>query len=208
MDSSAMPREAFDLSEPDAGIGLAARLLAQRESPPFLFNHACRTYAFAAIFARLDNVRVDGELLYVGAMLHDLGLTDAYQGPRCFENESAAAAAAFARTFGWDEMRCEALAQATRLHMHPRVVPEDDAAGYLLSEANACDVSGRRLKDVPAETLLHTLALHPRLDFAAGFIGLLERQSHAKPGCLADIYLHRGLADRVRSAPFPAAGQS
>jgi hypothetical protein len=203
-----MPREGFDLSEPDTGIGLAARLLAQRESPPFLFNHACRTHAFAAIFARLDGVPVDRELLYVGAMLHDLGLTDAYQGPRCFENESAAAAAAFARTFGWDEMRCEALAQAIRLHMHPRVVPEDDAAGYLLSEATACDVSGHRLKELPAEILMEILGRQPRLDFAAGFIGLLERQSQVKPGCLADIYLHRGLADRVRSAPFPATGQS
>ena len=192
------------LREPDDAVSVAARQLSERVSPPFLLNHACRTFGFASLFAMLDGIPLDRELVYVGSVLHDLGLTEAYDGPRCFENEGAAAAAAFARDAGWDALRCETLANAIRFHMHPRVVPEDLAAGYLLSEATSCDVRGHRLDEVPADALADILARYPRLDFTERFIELFERQARSKPGCLADIYLRSGFADRVRSAAFPA----
>jgi HD domain len=191
-----------DLAEPTSPVALAARALSERVSPPFLFNHAARTDALAVLFARLDGIELDRELVYVGALLHDLGLTEGFDGPRCFENESAAAAADFARDHGWDELRQERLASAIRFHMHPRVVPEDDAAGYLLSEATSCDVRGHRVDDLPPDAVADLFVRYPRLDFTKGFIELFERQARAKPGCLADLYLQRGFADRVRSAPF------
>jgi hypothetical protein len=184
------------------GVGADALALARESSPPFLFNHAVRTHAWALEFARLDGVEHDPELLYVGALLHDLGLTDRFDGPRCFENESAAAAVDFARQHGWDDLRSERLANAIRLHAHPRVIPEDGAEGYLLSEATSCDVRGHRLPELPRATVESVIARYPRLDFADGFIDLLEAQAVAKPGCLADLYLQRGLADRIRAAPF------
>ena len=191
-----------DLAEPTSEISVAARALSERVSPPFLFNHAARTDGLAVLFARLDGIELDRELVYVGALLHDLGLTDAFDGPRCFENESAAAAADFARDHGWHELRQDRLANAIRLHMHPRVVREDDAAGYLLSEATSCDVRGQRLDELPPDAVANIFVRYPRLDFTDGFIALFERQARAKPGCLADLYLQRGFADRVRSAPF------
>jgi hypothetical protein len=184
------------------GVGADALALARESSPPFLFNHAVRTHAWALEFARLDGVEHDPELLYVGALLHDLGLTDRFDGPRCFENESAAAAVDFARQHGWDDLRSERLANAIRLHAHPRVIPEDGAEGYLLSEATSCDVRGHRLPELPRATVESVIARYPRLDFADGFIALFEAQAVAKPGCLADLYLQRGLADRIRAAPF------
>src|SRR5919197_463229 len=166
MDSTCTWRD--DIAEPTGMIAADARSLSERVSPPFLFNHAARTYLLACLFARLDGVPLDRELVYVGALLHDVGLTPAFDGPRCFENESAAAAAAFARSRGWDELRCERLANAIRLHMHPRVVPEDDAAGYLLSEATSGDVRGYRLDELPVDAVAAILGRHPRLDFSAG----------------------------------------
>lgn len=193
-----------DLAEPVDETSRAARELSEQVSPLFLFNHAARTFGIAVLFGRLDDIRVDRELLYVGALLHDLGLTEAYDGPRCFENESAKAAASFARERGWDALRQEQVANAVRLHMHPRVLPEDDAAGYLLSEATSCDVRGHRLEELPRDAVADLLTRYPRLGFAEGFIELFEQQARAKPGCLADLYLQRGFADRVRSAPWPA----
>jgi hypothetical protein len=180
-----------------------AMALARSSSPPFLFNHAARTHAWALEFARIDGIEHDPELLHVGALLHDLGLTERFDGPRCFENESAAAAADFAREHGWDDLRCERLANAIRLHIHPRVIPEDGPEGFLLSEATSCDVRGRRLAEIPQPAVADVLARYPRLDFSEGFVALIEAQARAKPGCLADLYLQRGLADRIRAAPFP-----
>jgi hypothetical protein len=191
------------LAAPADETAEAARALSERVSPAFLFNHAARTYGLAVLFARLDGIPLDQELVYVGALLHDLGLIETFDGPRCFENESAVAAIEFVAKRGWDELRRERLANAIRFHMHPRVVPEDDAAGYLLSEATSCDVRGHRLDELPPDAVADLLARYPRLDFKAGFVQLFERQARAKPGCLADIYLQRGFADRVRAAPFP-----
>ena len=192
-----------DLAEPEGAIARAATLLSEETSPPFLFNHTRRTFGFALLFARVDGIDVDREFLYVGALLHDLGLTERFDGPRCFENESAVAAMAFADERGWDQLRQERLASAIRFHMHPRVVPEDDAAGYLLSEATSCDVRGHRLDELPPEAVADLMSRYPRLGFKERFIELFERQARAKPGCLADLYLQRGWAARVRAASYP-----
>jgi hypothetical protein len=192
-----------DLDEPADETAIAARALSERVSPPFLFNHAARTYGLGVLFARRDGIDLDRELVYVGALLHDLGLTESFDGPRCFENESALAAMAFVGERGWDLLRQEQLANAIRFHMHPRVVPEDDAAGYLLSEATSCDVRGHRLDELPPDPVADLMSRYPRLGFKEGFIGLFERQARAKPGCLADLYLQRGWADRVRAASYP-----
>jgi hypothetical protein len=189
----------IDLTTPTTAVATDARDVSRSASPGFLFNHACRTFAWALAVADLDSVGFDRELLYVAALLHDLGLTTSYDGPRCFEHESAAAAGAFARRHGWNPDRCELLANAIRLHMQPRVVPEDGAEGYLLSQAASCDVSGHRIEQM-GDIVDEVVGRFPWLDFVGGFVDLFADQARRKPGCLADLYLQRGLADRVRNA--------
>src|SRR5216117_2651373 len=91
-------------------------------SPRFLSNHAMRTFAWGCLLAEVDHVGFDRELLCVASLLHDLGLTEAFRGPRCFEHESAAAAKEFAGERGWDLARSTHLGEVIRLHMQPRVV--------------------------------------------------------------------------------------
>jgi hypothetical protein len=191
-----------DLAPPTSPIAHAAAELARAASPPFLFNHGARTFAWAVLLADRDRIAYDRELLYVGAILHDIGLTQAYDGPRCFENEGAAAAAAFARDHGWDAPKAERLAEAIRLHMHPRVVPEDGAEGYLLGEATGTDCRGHRVGELDPRAVAEVVAGLPWLDFADGFLALCEEQARRKPGCLVDLYLRDGFAAKVRNAPF------
>jgi hypothetical protein len=192
---------------PESATARAANDLSRSASPPFLYHHTVRTYVWACVFATLDSVPFDRELLYVGALLHDLGLTAGFDGPRCFENEGAAAAAAFVRDHGWDPLRSERLAEAIRLHMHPRVVPEDGAEGYLLSEATSCDVRGHRYAEIDPDLAASVVAEHPWLEFGPQFVELFRQQAARKPGCLADLYLQRGWGDRVLAAPHRAVGR-
>ncbi|HEX5012871.1 MAG TPA: HD domain-containing protein [Candidatus Limnocylindrales bacterium] len=191
-----------DLSEPTTPVARAAANLAREVSPPFLYNHSARSFAWACLIAEKDRIAFDRELLYVGAILHDIGLTPAFDGPRCFENEGAVGAAAFAREQGWDGLRAERLAEAIRLHMHPRVVVEDSPEGFLLDQATGCDCRGHRIEDVDPAAAVDVIARYPWLDFTGGFIALVEDQARRKPGCLVDIYLQNGFADKVRNAPF------
>ena len=191
-----------DLTEPATGLHPPRPTSPGDVSPPFLFNHGARTFAWACLIADKDRIPFDRELLYVGAILHDIGLTEAYDGPRCFENEGAAAAAAFARDQGWDELRAERLAESIRLHMHPRVVPEDSAEGYLLGEATGCDCRGHRLGDLDPGAAAEVVARHPVARLHRGLHRPLRGPGARKPGCLVDLYLRDGFAAKVRAAPF------
>ena len=85
--------------------------------------------------------------------------------------------------------------------MHPRVVPEDGPEAYLLNKATGCAVSGHRLAEL-GDVVDPVVAHSPWLDFVDGFIGHVQDQAERKPGCLADLYLQRGLAKRIRNAPI------
>jgi hypothetical protein len=191
-----------DLSPPDSASANRARELAARVSPGFLLNHSTRTFAWGCIQAAREHISFDGELFYVAAILHDLGLTTEFDGPRCFELESAAAASRFAEDQGWKPERRFALAEAIRLHMQARVVIDDGPESYLLSEATACDVGGKGLEHVEDALRQSVLQQFPRLDFKKQFVALCEDQARRKPGCMIDLFLERGLATRIAEAPF------
>jgi HD superfamily phosphodiesterase len=53
---------------------------ARRHSEPFLFNHAVRSWLFAARLGDLQGIAHDPEVVAVGSLLHDLGLTDSFAG--------------------------------------------------------------------------------------------------------------------------------
>lgn len=42
---------------------------------PLLFNHSTRVYYFGSLAGKLRRLKFDPELLYIGAMFHDMGLT-------------------------------------------------------------------------------------------------------------------------------------
>ena len=72
-------------SNPGAGIALPdskmvrlATELARDTSPPYLFNHAARTFLFGSLIGNASNLEFDSEILYLACILHDLGLTERF----------------------------------------------------------------------------------------------------------------------------------
>src|SRR5438309_1923098 len=59
---------------PDSTVARRARELIADVAAPFLVNHSVRSYAWAVELARHDRLLFDPEILYVSAMLHDIGL--------------------------------------------------------------------------------------------------------------------------------------
>jgi HD superfamily phosphodiesterase len=55
---------------------------ARVHSESFLFSHAVRSWLFAVRLGKLQGVPHDPEVVAVGTLLHDLGLTDGFTGPR------------------------------------------------------------------------------------------------------------------------------
>src|SRR2546428_5954807 len=77
---------------PDSELPRRARELITDAAPPFLVNHSVRVYAWAVELARHDRLQFDPEILYVSAMLHDIGLVPAYDLGGCHEVDGATAA--------------------------------------------------------------------------------------------------------------------
>ena len=83
-----------------------AREAALRYSSPSLFNHCARSYLWAASLGRSEGLDFDAELLYVAALLHDLGLVEAFDTHRtAFEEAGGDVGWVLAAGAGWPEAR-------------------------------------------------------------------------------------------------------
>ncbi|MET8351847.1 MULTISPECIES: HD domain-containing protein [unclassified Micromonospora] len=96
---------------PDTRLSAAATDLLIASSPATLVNHCLRTYHFGLAMADRDGLDPDLELLFIGAALHDLGLTERYDGPAPFEEIGADAAAEFLLSQGVDATRADLVAE-------------------------------------------------------------------------------------------------
>ena len=129
---------------PDSSLARQAEDLLRSVAPPFLGNHSFRSHFFAVALADGDTVRFDEELLYVAALLHDIGLVEEFDTGRCFEEDSADAAARLAEQKEWEAERRERLAEAIRLHVATDIALDDGPEAYLLWHSTGLDVGGHR----------------------------------------------------------------
>jgi hypothetical protein len=197
-----MRRTAFALPIPDSRLAGDAEEVVRTCSPLFLANHCLRSYAWSVALAGRERVRFDAELLYVAALLHDLGLVPRFDMGSCFEEDSAAAAVELAAAAGWPHERREALADVIRLHVAVSVALEEGPEAYLLWHATGLDVTGHRFGDLAPEVTNDVIARYPRLDFKRGFTDLLAGQAARKPLCWAATAIAGGIGERIAAAPF------
>jgi predicted HD phosphohydrolase len=187
---------------PDSRAARKAEELMRAVAPPFLTNHSFRSHFFAVALADRDGVSFDPELLYVAALLHDVGLVEEFDTGKCFEEDSADAAVRLAAGEGWAAERREQVAEAIRLHVAIEIDLGDGPEAYLLWHSTGLDVGGDRHGDVSSETVGAVLAAYPRLDFKEGFTALIADQAERKTGCWADRAFAAGISDRIAAAPF------
>ena len=137
-----------------------------------LFDHSTRVYFWAALTAKRKGLVFDPELLYVAAMFHDIGLTQAYQNSQLrFEVDGANAARDFLRGYGICEKNIEAVWIAIALHTTPGI-PEHMHPEIALVQAGAgMDVVGRAYDQFTESQREAVIAAYPRGgDFKRGMI--------------------------------------
>ena len=111
-DVPALDRPIAGIRAPDSRIAREAHELARRVSSPMLFNHVMRSYYLGRLVAG-DAGEWDDEVVFLSAVLHDLGLTDRARGERRFEIEGADAARQFLSDAG--------LEPAMKVHLQARI---------------------------------------------------------------------------------------
>jgi hypothetical protein len=142
---------------------------ARDHSEPYLFNHAVRSWLFAVRLGQLQSVPHDAEVVAVGSLLHDLGLTNRFTGPKRFEIEGADAARAFAREQGLDDRRTQLIWHTVALNSTPSIALHDEAEVALSTAGIALDFGGQQYDQIPPDELKSILAAFPRLDMKRRF---------------------------------------
>ncbi len=199
----------IDLDEimiPDSAIAQSALALCREVSTDVLANHCLRTYFWGALLAAADGLTHDAELLYVAALLHDLGLTDQFAfkqpGIHCFAFEGAVAAEKFAQDKGWPQDKRRHLGDAICLHLNIIVPKEMGVEAHLLHEGAAADVIGARMAAISKQNKQDVLCKHPRLHFKTEIIKTLAQQTDRRPECRMALHMAGGFDKLIRKAPF------
>src|SRR5277367_447355 len=106
--SSAIGVKVADVVVPDSKLAREVTELVRDTEPPLLFHHSSRVYYWGALTGKRRGLRFDPELLYAGAMFHDMGLTPKHaSADNRFEIDSANAARDFLRGHGIAESEIE-----------------------------------------------------------------------------------------------------
>lgn len=172
-----------DLPEPDTAAARAAAEIATAYYSPGLLNHCLRSFHWGALHARRRGITFDEELLYVSAMLHDLGLVREFDNHEItFEQTGADLAWLFGAAAGWSIERRVHAGDVIIDHMADDLVaPGTDAESHLLSIATALDISGARLQDWPEAERLEVVERFPRHHLSSEFLACFEDQARRKP---------------------------
>jgi hypothetical protein len=108
-----------------------------------LFNHSSRVYYFGALAGQRRGLKFDAELLYAGAMFHDVGLVPAYSSAvERFEVDGANAARDFLRRHKIPEQHIDSVWTAIALHTTPGIPQHMHPVVALLTAGVEMDVLG------------------------------------------------------------------
>jgi hypothetical protein len=116
-------------AEPISGISIPDSKLANEitefirdTESTLLFSHSSRVYYFGALAGKRRGLTFDPELLYAGAMFHDIGLVPAYSSVADrFEVDGANAARDFLRSHDIAEQDIDHVWTAIALHTTPGI---------------------------------------------------------------------------------------
>lgn len=147
-----------------------------------LFDHSRRVFLFGALQGRRLGLQPDLELLYVGAMFHDIGLTERYRTSTLrFEVDGANAARDFLLDRGYDPAEARKVWLGIALHTTPGVPEFLDPEIALVTAGVETDVLGMGRDDLAPEALNAVTAAHPRPDFKNRIVAAFNNGMKHRP---------------------------
>jgi hypothetical protein len=197
----------------DSNIARLVTDLSRMVSPPYLFNHAVRTFLFGSLVGRALGQKIDEELLYLACILHDLGLTKQFQGDLPFEIQGAQAARQFLEEHKYSMDRVAVVWDG--IAMHTSLVGQFKQPEIALVGAGAgADVIGPDPAQIKKTDVEEVVRVFPRLGFKNAFVNtcadvVRNHPKGASRSFMRDIgeryvpdFRPRNFCDLVAQAPF------
>jgi HD domain-containing protein len=157
---------AAGVTVPDTKVARDATELVRDSTTDLVYNHSRRVFWFGSLQGRNRGLSFDPELLYIGAMFHDLGLNEQFGGSgRRFEVDSADEARRFLHGHGVPEDSIRRVWTAIALHTTPGIPEFMEPEVALVTAGVEYDVLGIGYYDIADADRADITALHPRPDF-------------------------------------------
>jgi hypothetical protein len=201
---------------PDSKLAGEITEFIRDTEPNLLFNHSSRVYYFGALAGQRRGFNFDAELLYAGAMFHDIGLVPAYSSDADrFEVDGANAARDFLRRHSMSEQDIDHVWTAIALHTTPGIPQYMHPVVALVTAGVEMDVlgidySGFTDSDRDAVVKAFPRTVHFKEDILQAFYDGIKHKpettfGNVKADVLADKIpgFHRGnFCSVIRNSPW------
>jgi HD superfamily phosphodiesterase len=153
------------VSIPDSKLAAEVTELVRDTESPLLFHHSSRVYYFGALAGKHRQLSFDPELLYVGAMFHDMGLTRGHSSAtERFEVDGANAARDFLRSHHIAQQDVDVVWTAIALHTTPGIPQHMHPVIALVTAGVEMDVLGLTYSEYVAAEREAVVRAHPRTE--------------------------------------------
>lgn len=181
---------------PDSKMAKDATDLVREVATELVYDHSRRVFIFGSLRGQTQGLQYDPELLYVGAMFHDLGLTDKFRRTdQRFEIDAADEARRFLGDYGITGEAADKVWSGIALHTTPEIPLHMAPEIALVTRGVELDVLGIGYDAITDEQRNAVVAAHPRPDFknqilAAFTNGLKDRPDTTFGNVKADVLAH------------------
>jgi HD domain len=156
-------RSVAGLAIPDSKLAREVTELVKDTESPLLFHHSSRVYYWGALTGKRWDLRFDPELLYAGAMFHDMGLTPEYASQHeRFEVDGANVARDFLRGHGIAPQDIDTVWTAIALHTTPGIPQHMHPVIALVTAGVEMDVLGIAFSEFTDAEREAVVRAHPR----------------------------------------------
>jgi HD superfamily phosphodiesterase len=202
---------------PDSKLAGEITEMVRDTATPLLFRHSSRVYFFGALAGRQRSLEFDPELLYAGAMFHDMGLTAAHSSRYDrFEVDGANAARDFLRSRRISEADVTTVWTAIALHTTPGIPQYMHPIVALVTAGVEMDVLGLTYHEYTDEVRDAVVSAYPRTPhfkediIQAFYDGIRHKPATTFGNVKADViadkepHFHRGnFCDVIRCSAWP-----
>ena len=190
---------------PDSKLAREISQVVRDTESELLFNHSSRVYLFGAMAGERRGLKFDAELLYAGAMFHDMGLTPSHSSTdERFEVDGANAARDFLKSHGIAQADIDTVWTAIALHTTPGIPKHMHPVVALVTAGVEMDVLGltyNEYSDAEREAVVHAFPRTPHFkeDIIQAFYDGIKHKpdttfGNVKADVIADKepHFHRG----------------
>lgn len=196
-----LPSEVAGVHIPDTALVYETTQFVSDVTPMWLLNHLFRTYIFAELLGRKRRIKYDSELLYLGALTHDLGLTREFASAQHVELDGADAGTRFPLKHCVPKNKIDVIWDSIAFHTSRGIF--DRAVRGNCSRRTWRSHRRHRCRDQEARTqqVQELLETWPRHGFRYPFPQLVADVVGLKPEIAAGSFAADVLRDRGISVP-------